>query len=70
MTIALRLITNKELSEGEVCGLRLLECVARVRRASAKITGRHRAEIDADLDTIRALTLRVVARLAANNWGR
>lgn len=64
MTTARKLIADRDVSEVETCGLRLVECVARVRLATVHVGSQKRAEIDADLDTIRALALRVVGRLA------
>lgn len=70
MTTARKLIADSEASEAESCGLRLVECVARVRLATASVGGQKRAEIDADLNAIRALALRVVERLAESDGVR
>lgn len=63
MSAPLRLVVDNELSPREQTGLRLVEAVARARVAVAFLRGPERAELDADMDQLRAIAMRVAERL-------
>ena len=62
----LRLVVDNDLSPREVAALRLASEVAKTRRAAVGLRGPGRADLDADIEQLRAVSLRVSLQLA--NW--
>lgn len=63
MSAPLRLVADNELAPREQTALRLVEAVARARVAVAFLRGPERAALDADLEQLSAIALRVVVRM-------
>lgn len=61
---SLRLVVDNELPKRDALGLRALEAITRFRRETDTLRGPGRAELDADFQTLRVTTLRIVARVA------
>ena len=69
MTV-LRLVVDNGIPTADAAALRVLETVVRLQAAVARFDGPAKAEIESDIRALRAVTLRIVARLAGREPGQ
>ena len=56
---ALRLVVDNDLSERDVAALRVVEAVTRLRLVTDELRGPDKAALDADVQLLRTVALRV-----------
>ena len=62
----LRLVVDNDLAPREFEALRLVEQVTRTRLAASRLRGPGKAALDADVEQLRAVALRVADKMS--NW--
>lgn len=64
--MGLRLVVDNELPERDALALGLVEAVTRLRLGTANLRGPGRAELDADVQLLRTVAVRIAFRVC--NW--